>query len=337
MQLPPGPDPATLRQGASLRWAVLAPGEIATDFTRTLHANTHQRVVSVGSRSLERSRRFAQEFGVPGVHAAYEDAVADPAVEAVYVASPNSTHADLAALAIDAGKAVLIEKPLALHAAQVRALADHARSRGVFAMEAMWTRYQPRYQLMASLLQDGVIGRARLATAHVGWQMTGRDPADKIFDPALGGGVGLDMGVYGIWFAHFALGRPELVRAVGTLRGPVEEQLAVSLLHDAGAVSAVTATMAVTNSGFAAVHGSQGSVVVPDHFVFPGGLVLTRDGETVQWQDRSGLTGRDGLAWQAGAMAEYVRQGRLESPLHSLEDSAALAEVLDAARSQAAA
>lgn len=121
----------TLREGGSWRWAVLAPGEIAADFTRTLHENSSQRVVAVGSRSPDRAQAFALRFGIDRSYGSYDAAVADSAVDAVYVATPNRFHADVALLAIDAGKPVLVEKPFGVDAAETARVAHAGEQAGL--------------------------------------------------------------------------------------------------------------------------------------------------------------------------------------------------------------
>ena len=202
-----------LREGRPWRWAVLAPGQIAADFTRTLHGNSSHRVVAVGSRSPDRARAFASKFGIDRSYGSYDAAVADSAVDAVYVAAPNRFHAELALLAIDAGKPVLVEKPFGINAAETARVAQAGEQAGVFVMEAMWTRYLPQFRVLSEILQRHDLGDVHLATANVGWKVPQDDPENKIFSPELGGGVGLDMSVYGVWFTRFVFGQPTAVQA----------------------------------------------------------------------------------------------------------------------------
>lgn len=328
----PEPDVAPLRGGPVLGWGVIGPGEIANDFTATLHANSDQRVLAVGSRSPERAAAFAARHGVPGVHGSYEALVADPTVDVVYVASPHPQHLEHALLAIAAGKHVLVEKPMTTSAADTRTLADAARGAGVLAMEAMWTRYLPGTTVVARLLADGALGDVRLATVDVGWPHE-PDPADRMFDPAAGGGALLDAGVYGHWFARFATGTPVTTSTTGAVseRGVDLQSVTVSTA-DGGAQSVVTTSMTAWTPGLAVIAGSQATVRYTDHFVFPASFAVHRGAETDAWTEPTGLTGRQGLVWQAAALARSVADGRTESPLHTLDDSIGVAVALDAAR-----
>jgi predicted dehydrogenase len=325
----------TLRGGRSWQWAVLAPGEIAADFTRTLHENSSHRVVAVGSRSPDRARAFASKFGVDRSYGSYDAAVADSAVDAVYVAAPNRFHAEVALLAIDAGKPVLVEKPFGVDAAETARVAHAGEQAGVFVMEAMWTRYLPQFRVLSEILEHHELGDVHLATANVGWKVPQDDTENKIFSPELAGGVGLDMSVYGLWFTRFVFGQPTAVQATGSLtpRG-VDDQFVAALAFGQRQHATVSASMLVTNSGYASVHGTQGSVEFIDYFVFPSRMRLTVNGKTSEWDDGTGLKGRDGLVWQAVAMAEYLEEGRLQSPVWPMSESIALARTLDDVETQ---
>ncbi len=143
------PDPMT---APPLRWGVLAPGKIAGAFADAVHRNTCQRVVAVGSRSSDRAKAFAAQHGAERAFGSYEQLVADPGVDAVYVASPHSEHRSLALLAIAAGKPVLVEKAFTRNAIEAREVVSAARAQKVLVMEAMWTRFLPQMDVIAQLL-----------------------------------------------------------------------------------------------------------------------------------------------------------------------------------------
>jgi predicted dehydrogenase len=170
---------------------------------------------------------------------------------------------------------------------------------------------------------------------NIGWRA---DPetAARIWDPELGGGVTLDMGVYGLWFAQFAVGSPVRICARGRMVGCVDTDATVAIEAAAGRLAAVAETMTATTSGHAEIIGTDGVVAINDHVVFAGGFTATTGGGRHEWRDRSGLGGRDGLAWEAVALATYVAEGRAESPLHSMADSITLASAMDDVRAQIA-
>jgi predicted dehydrogenase len=327
-QVPP------LRGGPVLRWGVLGPGTIANDFTATMHRNTDQRVIAVGSRSLDRAGRFAADHGVDRAYGSYEPLLTDPDVDIVYVATPHSEHHRLALSVLAAGKHVLIEKPIAMSAAQAEEISAAAISADRLAAEAMWTRYLPQFDVLRQVMDRGDLGDVRLATADVGWQITS-DPSARFLDPGLGGGAALDMGVYGYWFARFAIGTPVEVRVVGSVTDTgVDDQSVVALRADHGRHASVTTSMAVTNSGLAAVYGTAGRAQFVDPFVFPARFVVHTAGDAHHWQDTSGLMLRSGLAWQSAALAQWITDGIYDSPVHGLGDAIAVMRIIDDVRRQ---
>lgn len=330
----PEPRIIPLRGGPVLRWGVLAPGEIARDFVTTLHANTDQRVHAVASRSSERAADFAATHGIPRSYDSYEQLVADPGIDVVYVAAPHSEHRALALLAISAGKHVLIEKPIALNAVQAAEIAAAAASAGVFAMEAMWSRYLPQADVIGRLLDDGALGDVRLVTVELGWKFP-FDPASRAFDPTLGGGAMLDAGVYSLWFSQFVLGAPKTVRATGSLASTgVDSQAVVAIESAGGGQAAVTTSILVDTPGLASIYGTDARLQFDTGFVFPARFRLVTGDAELAWQDESGLEGRDGLAWEAVALAQYVADGRTQSPVHSLDQSISLMHTIDEVRRQ---
>lgn len=325
-----------LRGGPTLRWGVLAPGRIASDFVETLHANSDQRVSAVASRSLDRATEFATRFGIERAYGDYEQLVADPAVDIVYVACPHSEHRKLALLAIAAGKHVLVEKPIGMNAAEAREIADAARAAGVFAMEAMWSRFLPQTTVLAALVADGALGDIRIVTADFG-SVFDFDPVGRAFNPALGGGALLDIGVYPVWFAHFVLGAPSRIVASGSLASTgVDAQAALLFSTESGAEALLSTSMIVSTPVRATIGGTLASIDIDAPFLSPGGFTLYPDGadEPLRWDDATNLRWRDGLVWQATAVAQHIADGLAESPLHPLATSIAVLETIDEARRQ---
>ena len=335
-QLLPQPRVPDPRDAPSLRWGVLAPGTIAGDFVDGLARHTGQRVVAVGSRSADRAEAFARPRGIDRAYGSYEQLVADPEVDVVYVAAPHTEHLRLALLAIAAGKHVLVEKPMAVTAAEARILVDAARAAGVFAMEAMWTRYLPQTDVVRQLLADGTLGQVRVVTADFGGS-TPFDPASRSYDPGLAGGALLDLGVYPVSWAVFAMGIPSAVLATGELAPTgVDQQAALVLTTEHGAQALLSTGLRSSTPSAATASGTEGRVEVDAPFWAPSGLRAFLPGQEapLRWRDESGIGGRDGMVYEAAALARYVSEARLESPLHPLDEVLATIAVLDEARRQ---
>jgi hypothetical protein len=180
--------------GFPVRWGILGTGGIASTFASDLRLTESGVVTAVGSRSQASADRFADEFDIEGRHPSYEALVADPAVDVVYVATPHPMHRDNAILALRAGKPVLVEKPFAMNAAEAIDIVEVAREQGLFAMEAMWTRFLPHIAVVRDWLAQGALGEIVTVTADHG-QWFAEDPGFRLFAPELGGGALLDLGV----------------------------------------------------------------------------------------------------------------------------------------------
>jgi predicted dehydrogenase len=327
------PDPA---DAPALRWGVIGPGGIAADFTDALHAHTTQRMVACGSRSAERAAAFAAAHGVQRSYGSYEQLVGDPEVDVVYVATPHSEHLEHALLAIRAGKHVLIEKPIAATAEQGRAIAAAAREAGVFAMEAMWTRYLPQTDIVRQLLDDGALGEVRVVTADFGSRPP-FDPRGRLWDPALAGGALLDLGVYVVSWAAFALGAPAGIIATGTLASTgVDEQVALVLSSARGGQALLSTGLRAVTPSQATIAGTEARVEMDSPFWSPSGLrVFRADGRlAAHWTDPYGRPHREGMSYEAAALARFVAEGRTESPLHSLDEAVSTLSTIDEARRQ---
>jgi predicted dehydrogenase len=230
----------------TIRWGVLGPGRIARSFAADLALVPDARLVATGSRDDERAAAFAAEFG-GRAHGSYEALVADPEVDVVYVATPHALHDEHTRLALEAGKAVLCEKPVTLDAATTSALFELAAARGLFLMEAMWMACNPVISTLRSLLAAGAHGTARQVHADIGFVVPGAregDQSGRLLDPALGGGALLDMGIYPLTFAQLVLGEPERLTAVANLStGGIDLDVAIAGLYPGGATAALTATL----------------------------------------------------------------------------------------------
>lgn len=326
-----------LRGGPVLRWGILAPGDIAKDFVTAMHKHTDQRAVAVAGRSAERATAFAQKHGIARSYGDHQALVEDPEVDIVYVASPHSEHKRLALLAIAAGKHVLVEKPIAVTAAEAREIRDAAKAKGVFAMEAMWTRYLPQTDAMLKLREQGVLGEIRQVIADFGTRGN-PDPLGRIYNPELAGGALLDLGIYPVWFAQLWLGKPSSITALGTLTGTgVDEQTSIILRYPNGAQAILTTTLLAFTPARGSISGTEARIEVNPWLAVPAGFELVKPGKgdvRLQFVNDTPLQFRDGLAWEAAAVAKHVADGLLDSPLHPIEFAIEVLETMDEIRRQ---
>jgi predicted dehydrogenase len=216
-----------------------------------------QQVVAVGSRTQASAERFAGAAGVTTAHGSPEALVADPGVDVVYVATPHQAHRAGALLAIDAGKHVLVEKPLGLDAAQAEEVAAAAATAGVFCMEAMWTLFLPRLDVV----RQGLLGGVRTVLADHGERF---DPPHRILDPAMAGGSLLDLGSHLTALATWTLGPAQNVYATGEMTpSGVNGQAAMVLTHGGGARSVLHTTLLTRTPTAAVIAGTAATLTLP--------------------------------------------------------------------------
>jgi len=315
-----------------IRWGVVGPGRIAEKVVEDVAVVDGSRVVAVASRSERRARDFADRHGIDRAYGSYAQVLADPEVDVLYVATPHAQHAAIARAAVEAGKALLVEKSFTATSAGAQEVVDLARARGVFVMEAMWTRFQPAVVALRELIADGAVGEVRSVQADLGVARE-FDPEDRLFALELGGGALLDLGVYVVSFAQMLLGAPDTVSATGS-RFPTGVDAEASLLlgYDDGRSAAVMTSLRHALPGQARVFGTAGWVDVLPRFHHPQTIVLHRDGAEPEAITRPQLGG--GYAHELVEVAECLRAGRTESSVMPLADTLAVQEVLQAAADQ---
>lgn len=260
-----------------LNWGIIGTGAIAADFVEAVRHSTRCRVLSVCGSSPDKGRRFAERVGLPAAAPSVEALLGEAAVAAIYVATPHPSHERHAIAAIDAGRAVLCEKPLTVDASGAERVIAAARARGVFLMEAFMYRCHPLIRELIRRLQDGAIGEVRHARADFGFRVP-RDPASRLFDRALGGGGILDVGGYPMSFARLVAGlvegapfaEPVRLDAVGVVGPTGADEFASAALRFASGFSAmVTCGVRHEVGRTAVVFGERGRIVLPDPWV-PG-------------------------------------------------------------------
>jgi predicted dehydrogenase len=317
------------------RWGIIGTGGIAATFATDLALTESGIVAAVGSRSQESADRFGDELGVARRHAGYESLVADPEVDVVYVATPHPMHREDAILALEAGKPVLVEKPFAMNAAEAREIVAVARRRGLFAMEAMWTRFLPHIAQIRDWLAQGALGEIVTVTADHG-QWFAEDPDFRLFAPELGGGALLDLGIYPVSFASMVLGSPS---RIVTISDPaftgVDAQTSMLFGYDTGAHAVLNCTLRAKSPTTASIVGTDARIEIEgDFYALATANLIHRNGElTTFFVPHDGR----GLRHQADEVSRRLAAGDLESPLMPLDETISIMETMDEVLAQASA
>lgn len=329
---PRTPDPY---EAPVVRWGILAPGGIARSFATALRHGTRQEIGAIGSRSRDRAKAFADEFGVGTAHGSYAELVNDPDVDIIYVASPHSEHHAQARLALEAGKPVLVEKAFTRNAAEARDLVELARAKNLFLLEAMWSRFLPHYDVISQALEDGLIGDVTTVFADHGQPLYPNGP-DRLANPDLAGGALLDLGVYPMSFAAFVLGPFTSITATGSLtdRG-VDIQETVCVTNAAGAQGVLHASMLTRSACSASICGTDGRLDIGGTFYGPTWVQLhDRRGNVLDRRDDNPNATHHGLRFEAAEAARRLAAGDTESPLFPLAETVRVMEAMDAVRGQ---
>jgi predicted dehydrogenase len=314
-----------------IRWGILGTGAIARKFADGLtHADGAQ-LLAVGSRSQHSADAFGAEYDIPHCHASYEQLAGDADVDVVYVATPHTLHKKNTCLCLDAGKAVLCEKPFAINAAEASAMVDVAREKNLLLMEAMWTRFLPAMVKLRQMLADGAIGEVQMVTADFGFR-TPVNPTGRLFNRALGGGALLDIGVYAVSLASMVIGTPSRATGLAQIGSTgVDEQAGMVLANEAGQLAVLHTAIRTSTPGEARILGTDGSIAIPA-FWHADKLILHHPGkkpEVVHLPFKG-----NGYAHEADEAMGLMRAGRTESEVMGLDESLGIMRTMDSLRAQ---
>ena len=317
--------------GRPIRWGIIGAGGIADTVSHDLGLTTGNVVHAVASRDGARAQAFATKHGAASSYDRYEDLVNDADVDVVYVATTHPSHRAHALLAINAGKPVLIEKPVCLNATQAREVFDAASRHNVFAMEAMWTRCNPLILRAQQLIGEGVIGDVRGLRCEFGLGEP-FDASHRLYDRDNGGGALLDLGVYPATFAFVFLGRPDEVRTLGTLAATgVDDTVSLQWLYDGVPLAQLWCSLSVDAPNEAAILGTNGWLAFDAPSFRPTGLTVHNNDEHYRVEDP--LLGHGtGYRPEIEEVERCLRAGLTESPLVPHADTIAILELLDESR-----
>lgn len=319
-----------------IRWGILGCGRIARKFASDLPFSDGSVLQAVGASRAESAQAFAKEFACSNVHTSYESLVKDPEVDAIYVATPHGLHHQHVMLCLEHGKAVLCEKAFALNGRQAREMIALAREKKLFLMEALWSKFVPHYQVLLEQVKSGKLGPVQNALINFGF--TPPDPAPtRLWDPALGGGTLLDIGIYNLFFATAVLGKPDQVEAwISPSPTGVDEQCSILLRYNNGAMASLFSSYTSNLATEADFSGPLGRIRLGGRFYEPLSTSITfyegkEKGVEVPFEKNEGF----GYHFEISHVNECLRQGLTESPIMSHQDTLDLMDLMDEVRRKA--
>jgi len=316
----------------SFNWGIIGGGGIARAFAIGLTELPDAKLLAVASQTPKRLLFMTERFSVPKQYSTYEELIQDPDVDAVYVATTHNFHHDHTRLALEAGKPVLVEKPFTINAAQARNLIELAAEKEVALLEAMWTRFLPAVVRLRQMLAENIIGDVRMVKADFGIRPE-LTPEHRLLNPKLGGGSLLDLGIYPISFSRMVFGKaPKRVNSQAYIgETGVDEQSSYLLEYEGGRAALLSSTCRMQMPMDATIVGTKGYIYVPE-FIHPQELhIYPNNGELVIEKHPHPSSG---LQYEAAALMECVREGKLESEVLPLAETLEIMELLDTIREQ---
>ena len=316
---------------STFNWGILGPGGIARAFAADLQSLAGHSVAAVGSRTLSNAEEFVSTFGGKA-YGSYEELVADESVDAIYVATPHPAHKENVVLALNAGKPVLCEKPLAVNAQEAQEMVAAAAANKVALMEAMWSRFLPHYAQVREIVASGILGKILTVHADHGQRLADQN-IPRLVDPLLAGGALLDLGIYPVSFAHMILSNPTKITASGVLtdRG-VDGQTSMIFDYSSGAQAILNTTMLEQTPCRAVVAGVNGRLEIDRVFYSPTSMRVTLfDGTVKQYPNT--YVGH-GIREQAEEFKQLVLSGKQQNELLNWKDTVDIMKTLDTVRSQ---
>lgn len=318
--------------GGTIKWGIMGTGWIAERFAEDLAYVGNGEGLAAGSRTFESAKKFADRFGLPRAYGSYAELVSDPDIDAIYVATPHPYHRENVLTALNAGKAVLCEKPFTVNSAELEPLVRAAKQNKLFLMEAMWTRFLPPIVQVRSWLEEGRIGEVKLLKAEFGFR-SDWNPEGRLLNPRLGGGALLDAGIYPVSFASMIFGtEPERISSSAHIgETGVDEHFSLLLDYGQGKSASLHGAVRLALTNDASIHGTEGSIYIPSFLNAKEAYLRVAGQEEVKFTDDRPSTG---YAFEAEEVGRCLLNGLTESPSITLEESLGIMKLLDEIRGQ---
>jgi len=313
-----------------INWGIIGPGHIAEKFAEDLKRVPGCTLGAVASRSYERAKEFASRFDAPRFYGSYDEIVNDHNVDIVYIATPHNLHCANTLLCLSHGKAVLCEKPFAINLKEAEQMVLSSRKNGVFLMEAFWSRFNPVMQMIKSITDTDELGKIKMLKADFGFKAV-YNPEGRVFNPLLGGGSLLDVGVYPLFLASLLLGKPEIIRAAAQLtKSGIDESCGITLKYENGAIAILSSSVVASTESEAQITFENGRIFVPSRWYVPKKAQVIQADRTDRWISEE----FEGFGYQFEAMEanRCLRESRIESPLLQHNFSLLLLSTMDEVR-----
>ena len=314
-----------------MKLAILGPGHIADTVTPALVALPEIECYAVASRNLERAKAFAAKYGFQKAYGSYEEMLSDPEVQLVYITTPHSLHYEQLLLCLEYGKNVICEKAFTVNADQAKQVYAKAKEKGLYAAEAIWTRYMPSRKMIQDIIDSGVIGKLNVVTANLSYKI---DWKDRLVDPNLAGGTLLDVGIYGLNFAlmHFGNEIERMESSVWMTPSGVDGMESITLFYRDGRMAVLNHSMYARSDRKGIFHADKGYVVV-ENINNPNAINVYDDNDQLlaHYDVPEQINGYEYEFMEA---VRCIEAGKTESDSMPASESIYVMELMDALRKQ---
>lgn len=318
-------------------WGILGGGRIAQKFASDLALVENAELLAIASRSNNNSALFSDLYPDTKQYNNYEDLVQHPEIDVIYVATPHGLHHDHTLFCLNHGKSVLCEKAFALNTRQAKEMIAVAKAQKLFLMEALWSKFTPSWQKITEMTKGGELGEIKNVVINFGF-IPQAPVADRLYNPLLGGGTLLDIGIYNIFYALSVLGKPDHIDAFMTPSSTgVDEQCAVTLRYNNGAIAQLFSSYSTHLPTDAHISGSKGRIHLTPRFYTPETTIEFYPGRAIDGKQiiTTKPTKGFGYHYEAEHVGECLRKGLTESPVMTHSDTLLLMEILDEIRRKA--
>ncbi len=320
------------REPGTMKWGIIGPGKIAHKFAQGLASVKDARLFAVASRSGERAMEFAEQYKIPCWYEGYDNITMNPDVDIIYVSTPHTFHFENTMMCLSNGKPVLCEKPFTITRRQLQKLADTARNKKVFLMEAIWTRFLPTIKKIEEIRDSGELGQIRAIYADFGFKA----PVDfdgRLYNLKLGGGALLDIGIYPVFLSLLLLGKPAEIKSSAVLaQTGADESCSILFKYDNGSVANLACTFTIDTPIEANIIFEKGRIRINRRWFAPSSLVVTDQNEKAK--EISFMYNGNGYNFEAEEAMKCLEKGLTECPELTLDFSLDLIGLLDEIREQ---
>jgi len=320
------------REPGTTRWGIIGPGKIAHKFAQGLASVKDARLIAVASRSEERARVFANQYKAPFYYQGYENIISNPDVDIIYIATPHTYHYENTMMCLSNGKPVLCEKPFTITRGQLQRLVDTARSKNVFLMEAIWTRFLPTIKKIVEIRDSGELGSIRAVYADFGFKA----PVDydgRLYNLKLGGGALLDIGIYPVFLSLLLLGKPAEIKSTAVLAETgADESCSMLFKYDNGAIANLACTFTLDTPIEANIIFEKGRIRINRRWFAPSSLTTTDSNEKTK--EVTFKYNGNGYHFEAEEAMKCLENRMTESAVLPLDFSLELMGLLDQIRDQ---